>query len=149
MDVFKDESGYAFVAIGSPGMTLATGQVNDPGLCHLYRADPDDYDNWTLILSHASNDSNSLLGIDVDIELMESGLVMAVGEPTFLDNQGVGEVDPGGFDLNQHIAGPGLGGGHIRHHQLFRRTVFLTPHRSHRTGSSIRLWQGRLRRVEF
>ena len=88
VDVYRDEEGRAYVAVGGPGINLDTGQITNPGHCYVYRADASDYSSWSLILSCISHEPKSLLGIDVDIEQMDNGLVMAAGEPSFLDGKG-------------------------------------------------------------
>ena len=110
VDVFKDESGYIFIAIGSPGISMATGEVNDPGSCYLYMAEPDDYTSWSMLLNRVSSETKSLLGLDVEIELMESGLVMAASEPSFILNKGSVWMYSGGVSQESWVQLPSIEG---------------------------------------
>ena len=88
VEMLKAEPDIAYLVIGSPGVSLADGQVVSQGHCYIYRALSSDFTNWEMIFSRTSSEPASLLGIDVAFGENGSDLIMGVGEPSYLQNKG-------------------------------------------------------------
>lgn len=89
VEMLKAEPDVAYVVIGSPGVSLAGGEAVSQGHCYVYRAFSNDFTDWELVFSRTSNEPLSLLGIDVAIDEIGSDVIMAVGEPSYLQDKGV------------------------------------------------------------
>ncbi|MBG84642.1 MAG: hypothetical protein CMJ40_08865 [Phycisphaerae bacterium] len=110
VEMYKSDPDIAYLVIGSPGISLANGQIVSPGHCYIYRAFSSDFSSWEEIFSRTSNESASLLGIDVALDQTESGLVMAVGDPSFLQNKGATWLYTGDATSETWTDLPSIGG---------------------------------------
>lgn len=110
VDMYQGDPDIAYLVIGSPGVSLASGQPTSSGHCYIYRAFSTDFSQWEQIFSRTSIESPSLLGIDVALDEMEGGLVMAVGEPSFLMDKGTTWLYTGGATSESWSDLPSIGG---------------------------------------
>ena len=110
VDLHIDDLDNVYLAIGSPGVSLLTGQAVSQGHCYVYTSHVDDVTNWTEAFNRTSDEPISLLGVDVVVETMENGLVMAAGEPSFLNNKGVTWLHTGGPASGSWDDLPSIGG---------------------------------------